>query len=162
MNKELKTALGDEFAFMKYDEKKGSPYRRWGCQCNDGWYELIHSLCAEINGAYTSRGLPVDIIVLQVKEKFAKLRFYYTFEGEPQRVSAIDFLGSCTLRLSPDDKDQPENVKALRAEIRECVRGYEEKSANICEYCGKEGRLRKIRGGSWLKTLCDKCCEVIV
>ena len=162
MNKELKTALGEKFSFMKYNEKNGSPYRLWGCQCHDGWYELIHDLCNEINDAYTSRGLPVDIIVLQVKEKFAKLRFYYSFEGEEQRVSAIDFLGSCTLRLPPREGDLPEDIKALRAEIRESVRRFEEKSAHICEYCGKEGKLRKIRGGHYIKTLCNKCCEVIV
>ncbi len=42
----------------------------FGCECRDGWYNLIDGLCSKI--------LEVDseVIAVQVKEKFGGLRFY--------------------------------------------------------------------------------------
>lgn len=37
------------------------------------------------------------------------------------------------------------------------VLNAEKKSAFVCEQCGNSG---KIRDGSWLRTLCDKCCII--
>lgn len=39
-------------------------------------------------------------------------------------------------------------------EMRKIIEDAEIKSANTCEDCGEYGKLRK---GSWLLTLCDKC-----
>ena len=67
-NKALEARLGEEFEFMKRTEPlpgKG-PYQRWGCECGEGWFELIRSLCGEIAAAYEKRSLIPDIKVLQV------------------------------------------------------------------------------------------------
>lgn len=37
---------------------------------------------------------------------------------------------------------------------QEIINRYEEKSAEICENCGKKGEER---GGGWIRTLCDDC-----
>ena len=156
--RQFEAALGEEFPFMKRDPDAESPiYQRWGCECGDGWYKLIRDLCTEITKAYSRAGKEPDIIVEQVKQKFAKLRFYYTFVGASPGL-VIDFLGSGTLRLDPTDDSITEDVKALRAEIKSIVRRYEEKSGTVCELCGREGSLRKLPT-NYYKTLCDSCYE---
>ena len=62
----------------------------------------------------------------QVKEKYGTLRFYIGHEGE----------------VPPALMD-----KAYDLEIE-----YETRSEKICEDCGKQGQLR---GGGWVRTLCD-------
>lgn len=41
-------------------------------------------------------------------------------------------------------------------EIEHLIKAAEKKSASTCELCGATGRLRT---GSWLSTLCDKCAK---
>ncbi len=88
-------------------------WRFRGPECGKGWaslYEPLIKLVEEAGGQ-----------VLQVKEKFGTLRFYY----------------------GPYDDTIEAAVEAARS-----------KSAGTCEMCGEPGSLR---GGSWLKTLCDAC-----
>ena len=68
----------------------------WGFDCGDGWYDLIDTLCGEIQHhidnrkrnrevilkkeTFDSNTLPEEIpqvVAVQVKEKFGSLRFYY-------------------------------------------------------------------------------------
>lgn len=67
----------------------------------------------------------------QVKEKYGTLRFYISSEGKVPR-------------------EVMDKAYALEDE-------YESKSASICEECGNSGILR---GGGWLKTLCDQHATV--
>lgn len=46
----------------------------FGIQCGDGWYELIRSLCKEIQ-EYSER-TGEQVVAIQVKEKFGGLRVY--------------------------------------------------------------------------------------
>ena len=155
-NKELESTLGDIFAFMKHKPgDRSSSYQRYGCECGDGWYRLINDLCGEITAAYSRAGKEPDIIVKQVKQKFAKLRSYYSFEGASDGL-VIDFLGSAVLRLEPTEDGISDDVKALRSEIKSIVRKYEKKSGTVCEFCGGEGSLRRLPG-NYYKTLCEEC-----
>ena len=157
-NKALEAVLGDGFAFMK--RRPGDrtlPYQHWGCECGDGWFELINSLCGELESAYKQRSLTPDIRVLQVKQKFGRLRFYYTFEGEKDGL-VIDFLGSGTLRIGSADDGISEDIKNLRSEIKSIVSKYEEKSATVCELCGEDGSLCRLPK-KYYKTLCERCCN---
>lgn len=63
---------------------------------------------------------------LQIKEKFGLLRFYWHHES-----------------LSEEVLDRAEDA----------IQRAEERSAVICEMCGKPG---SIRGKSWVMTLCDE------
>ena len=155
-NKELGSTLGDIFAFMKRKPgDRSSSYQRYGCECGDGWYLLINDLCGEITAAYSQAGKEPVIIVKQVKQKFAKLRFYYSFEGASDGF-VIDFLGSAVLRLEPTEDGISDEVKALRSEIKSIVRKYEKKSETVCEFCGGEGSLRRLLR-NYYKTLCGEC-----
>lgn len=43
----------------------------FGCECNDGWYNLLDELCTRIEKLADD-----DFRVYQIKEKFGGLRFY--------------------------------------------------------------------------------------
>lgn len=158
MNAELENKLADIFSFMQkketLEEQKAKGriddlYGAFGCECADGWYDVLYGLCAEITELYKKQGQPVDIVVDQVKEKYGTLRFYYHHEGEEKGISAIDFPG-VSLRFSSKDSD-------LHRQTAEIVHKWEKKSGEVCEKCGKPGVLRKDL--SWILTLCDDCYD---
>lgn len=137
MNSELEMKLQADFPFMQRESTSvyGNIYRCWGCECGDGWYSLIYELCNEITRAFELEDKPVSIIIKQVKEKFGKLRFYYTFGDD--------------LLSSVDERDI-----LLRSEIKRIVKNFEGRSTNICEICGNDGHLRK---DTIIKSMCDNC-----
>lgn len=159
MKDELELKLQNNFAFMKQNKVEGERniYRRWGCECNDGWYNLIHNLCQEITEKYTEYQLPVDIVVLQVKEKFATLRFYYEYEDAPRKLQALDSLGGgVSIRFNPENAEEGPKQK-LRKEISAIIRKYEEKSAYVCEICGADNAERRNMSAYYVQTVCGKC-----
>lgn len=54
MNEQLERQIQADFPFMKMNKIDGEEnlYRRWGCDCDDGWYELIHDMCQAITDRY--------------------------------------------------------------------------------------------------------------
>jgi len=65
-----------------------SPIIREGFGCEDGWFQLIYSLCREINQIVENAPDYHDNFqVLQVKEKFGGLRFYYA--GSDERIKQL-------------------------------------------------------------------------
>ncbi len=161
MQQELEEKLAKDFPFMEKkptleeQEAEGKIYDLYGafgCDCDNGWYELLHDLCAEITELYKRYDQPVDIVMDQVKEKYGTLRFYYHHEGKEKGISAIDFPG-VSLRFSSKDSE-------LHRQVAEIVDKWEKKSGEVCEKCGKAGVLRKDL--SWILTLCDDCYGKIV
>ncbi len=102
----------------------------WGFECGDGWYQILDSLCGNIQhyidwnnksavaGYKDFKPIP-QVVAVQVKEKFGGLRFYY--DGGDEHISGM-------------------------------VRMAESWAANTCEECGHPG---KHRSGGWIRTLCD-------
>ena len=123
MSSEHETHLQQDFPLL----------RNTFCDCQDGWYELIHDLCQAITERYEQEGKSVDLVATQVKQKYAGLRFYYEYEED-----------------STDDA-----TMRLRNDIGDIVSAYEEKSETICEDCGAAGELRE--WNDWYLTLCDSC-----
>jgi hypothetical protein len=103
----------------------------WGFEHGDGWYQIIDSLCANIQSHIDwqnenfAKGYPryeklvPQVVATQVKEKFGTLRFYYNGGDD-----VIDGM----------------------------VRMAESWSAVACEECGAPG-TQNSRG--WIKTLCE-------
>ena len=91
-------------------------------QCDHGWEKLIFSCHAEL--------LVLDPYyqVLQIKEKFGGLRYYF----QPQ-----------TLVQTTIDK------------MHDVVRKYESLSLLTCEKCGEPGSAHLLND-RWMKTYCDK------
>lgn len=99
----------------------------WGFEVSDGWSELVAILCARIDSILReAHGARMQVV--QVKEKFGALRFYYRLEGVDASTSAA---------------------------IREAVTLAEAASTHICEQCGCPGEHRT--GGGWFVTLCAAC-----
>jgi len=115
----------------------------WGFDVGDGWYDLIDTLCDDIQnevdndvrqqGYKIERGdlkpedaIPeedMQVVAIQVKEKFGGLRFYTS--GASERVDGM-------------------------------ISMAESMSYKICETCGSPGRPNK---DGWIATLCDPCRE---
>jgi hypothetical protein len=103
----------------------------WGFEHGDGWYQILDSLCANIQShidwqnenfakgyPYYEKPVP-QVVAQQVKEKFGTLRFYYNGGDD-----VIDGM----------------------------VRIAESWSAVACEECGAPGTQNS---QGWIKTLCE-------
>lgn len=89
----------------------------------EGWYPLILRLdkqMAEIDPDYS---------LLQVKEKFGGLRYYYLFSYDPSSLDA--------------------------ERVRDLVYAAEAESFKTCEECGAKPATQTKSG--WIKTLCQEC-----
>lgn len=159
MKDELELKLAEEFPFMRLwknvDEQRKDDshisqlYDAFYCDVDDGWYELIRGLCRDITTAYEKAGLPVDIVIDQVKEKFGTLRFYYHLGVHSPVINALDLIeDGSSIGAMP-------RVSDLQEEIEQIVEKWEEESGNVCEKCGSAGELRDDL--SWIQTLCDSC-----
>ena len=102
----------------------------WGFEHGDGWYDIIDSLCANIQHhidwnnksfekGYAQYKQVPQVVATQVKEKFGTLRFYY--EGGDDYISGM-------------------------------VSMAESWSAVACEECGAPGTQNH---QGWIKTLCE-------
>lgn len=145
MKEELELKLQEDFPFMQQNrvESEHNIYKKWGIECSSGWYQLIHDLCQEITDRYAVDEAPVDIVIQQIKEKFASLRFYYSYEDATCPIQAFDCLGvGISIRFQPENASSDEKTKKLRNDIAQIVRSYEEKSKTVCENCGQKWELR--------------------
>jgi hypothetical protein len=98
-------------------------------ECGDGWFDLLDALSQQIE--HRASGL---CRVVQVKEKFGGLRFYFTTEF----------------------RDDDETASDTRTTIAGMVAMAEAMSYRLCELCGAPGIRRP---GPWIRTLCTPCEE---
>jgi len=109
------------------DELMKNPlYSKLIAEFRDGWFKLLHDLGNDIKDLCDLTG-EIYPTVLQTKEKFGTLRFYYR------------------------DNSENEIVKKC---IRALVTRAENQSDGICEICGGYGEL-VCNGGRW-ETVCDE------
>jgi hypothetical protein len=99
----------------------------WGFAVGDGWCVLLETLCARLD-TILAAAPGAAMAVVQVKEKFGGLRFYYDLQGADEAISEA---------------------------MREAVDLAEAASARICEQCGRRGARRD--SGGWLSTVCAAC-----
>jgi hypothetical protein len=88
MRNDLKVRLKGEFpAFFRdlYGPPQETCMHR-GCECGDGWFEIVRALCLRLQADIKARP-EIDLRLTQVKEKFGLLRVYC--EGGDDRVMAI-------------------------------------------------------------------------
>lgn len=83
MRKELDDLLCQKypkiFAERSLDATKSC--MAWGFSCKDGWFDLIDTLCTNLQ-FWTDRNGAPQVVAKQVKEKFGKLNFYYSGGNE--------------------------------------------------------------------------------
>lgn len=116
-------------------DNKNEPIGCYGIECNDGWKEILSSLCFMIaqherniegNNKYliSQNREPAEyepVKFTQIKEKFGGLTIYY--DGGNEYVRGLIGMAGCW-------------------------------SYNTCEKCGEKGSKR---GKGWITVLCDKC-----
>lgn len=87
----------------------------------DGWVQLVDELHEDLIK------ICPDYKIVQVKEKFAGLRYYVELPRDIDHETADSF--------------------------RERVSTAERRSYTICDVCGSPGEVRE---GGWISTLCDE------
>ena len=114
-------------------EMKNDAVEMWGFECDDGWFDLLNTLCEKIQSHidYRSKYIQdaeelsgLQVIAQQVKEKFGGLRFY-AVGGDDTTNAYIDLAEAMSLK--------------------------------VCETCGNPGKQQGERG--WIHTACDPCFE---
>lgn len=111
--------------------KDGSnePCDLYGLECGDGWFDLIDTLCKNIQHHvdWKSKNLLEEerenfqVTATQIKEKFGSLRYYYN--GGDEYIHGL-------------------------------IQMAESMSSKICETCGEKATIRT---NGWIKNLCHSC-----
>jgi hypothetical protein len=89
--------------FAERDKSEMESCMHWGLAVGNGWFSLIDDLCSRIQSHIDSSNESIDkgyttftkskvpqVVALQVKEKFAGLRFYYS-GGDDYIQGIVDF-----------------------------------------------------------------------
>ena len=79
MKRELDKKLFDRFSFFKPKKSLMESLMGFGFECDDGWFDIIYSLCEEVEKVVKDIE---EFEVIQVKEKFGSLRFYTNFSND--------------------------------------------------------------------------------
>lgn len=85
MKKELEKTLIEMFPTY-FRDMYGDPQKTcmaFGCEIDDGWYQLLFDLCIQIERTNP----PLDFHFSQIKEKFGTLRIY--FENGNKEISNL-------------------------------------------------------------------------
>ena len=111
-----------------------------GIQCNDGWYDLLDSLCYRISIHCTAQN--TRYIVETDKYEFV-------VEGDPEYMQVVaaqikEKMGE--LRFYTDGGD---------ATTEGMIQMAEQMSTRICELCGSPAKTSRDSG--WFHTTCDAC-----
>jgi len=141
MDQELQDKLFEKYPDL-FSNRTKSPREScmaWGIECNNGWYELLASVCWKI---------------FQYERNIADRLRIRTKNDVPNNQSDIDY--------APVKFDQvKEKYGGLRVYftggddyIDGLVSMAEEYSYKVCEVCGNAGKVNK---GGWITTLCDSC-----
>ena len=173
MNEELNLKLYNKYPKILTDcggDPKKTAMFFW-MDCGDGWYKILDHLFGYLTDLmerklvvdyikeykdlhkdkedyyekyYSYKFLPPQIILDQVKEKYASLRCYYhtDFEDIPEDIRAII------------DTDQVnKKMEEYYDMIDHAIAYAEYQSARTCEVTGNEGKLYT---KGWLRVLCDE------
>lgn len=119
MTRILEDKLKSEFPLLlvKMHGSARETCMAYGVECDDGWYELIRSLCREVQD--WSDRTEKQIVAEQIKEKFGGLRFYISSN-----------------KTNPISDGEWSVLNGI-------INRYEEMALNTCEITGAKGTLSK-------------------
>lgn len=130
MSPEKTKALQDKYPkIFGLGGESNEPYGLYGLECGDGWYDLIETLCRNIQHHvdWKIKNLPEEeregfqVVATQIKQKYSTLRFYYS-GGDDYTAGLIHMAESM--------------------------------SGMICETCGEKATIRT---KGWMTNLCNSC-----
>lgn len=110
-------------------ENSNEPYGLYGLECGDGWFDLIDTLCKNIQHHvnWKIERIPEEeregfqVVATQIKQKFSALRFYYN--GGDDYIAGL-------------------------------IQMAESISGTVCEVCGEKATIRT---KGWMTNLCNSC-----
>lgn len=142
MDNDLQEKLFEKYPLVFADrliDEAESPFKAYGIECGNGWFEIIDNLCASLephirswqkNNPKMAKKHPRTS---QVKEKIGGLRFYLDYP--------------CGWKEALDSGFKEEEI----------IGPFEQESYNVCEFCGKDGEIRNSL--IWILTLCESCYD---
>jgi len=163
MDKRLEKKLVEKYPniFRDYGGDIQRTCMGWGMSCGDGWFQLIDKLCEDIINIIGDE--TIEVIALQVKEKFGGLRFYYSIEENPSVFKKLDNLIRNFMFSKRLGKQYWKVInfkkkfwKTTHEKISDIVEQAERDSYKICETCSRPG---EVRDSGWIKTSCEFCNE---
>ena len=114
----------------------------WGIETDEGWYDLLDSLCSQLQWDIDRNRYP-QIEAVQVKEKFGTLRFYTSGkEGDFDRLVKSG-------EISQKEWDRRCGTQDGMISFAEFLSG------SICEKCGSNQDVKQTEG--WIYTRCPEC-----
>jgi hypothetical protein len=152
MNPKLEEYLIRKFPKL-YNHTDECPFNDWKFECNDGWFKLIYWLSAYLQNYIDQNNTWAEkypsetnkfveqIKVVQVKEKFATLRYYVSGGDEHTNavISFVEYISGyvCEYTGKTDDVVQYKKgwIKTLNLELvensKQVVSVYDEELQNI-------------------------------
>ena len=168
MKAELEQKLTEKYPGLFRDKHK-SPKETlicFGCECGDGWFDILDNLCGYITHLQksSSYGLSLkdeadykndkgfdgwfhcpDVVFMQIKEKYGTLRVYWNF-AEIENYEEIK-----SKLKKPEQLD--EYIDKYYNKIESAIDFCEYLSSKTCEVTGKPGKLYS---KGWCVTLCKE------
>lgn len=168
MSPELEHKLIEKYPKLFGDVNK-SPMKSlmcFGCECGDGWYDILDNLCGYLTNLQESRAFYLgfkqevidsndksfdacfkcpDIVFMQIKEKYGTLRVYWNFK----EIENYEELRSKLVK--PEHLD--EYIGKYSDLVDSAVDFCEYLSSKTCEVTGKPGKLYS---EGWCVTLCKE------
>jgi len=149
MDQELQNQLYEKYPNLFSNKDKGikASCMAWGIECNNGWYELLSSVCWRIS--QYEKNIEDHKKYLAKQNKDIQQDFGIKIEGDEPEYFPVKFdqvkekYGGLRIYFSGGD-DYVEGVIGMA----------EEYSYKICEVCGNAGKTNKV---GWITTLCDNC-----
>lgn len=114
-----------------------------------GWTEIVERLFTDLDTLLDDAEAQ-RFEVIQIKEKFAGLRVYWSL-GEEQTL-VMDLHGAGSVQRVDEVPGKP---TALFDRISARVRQAEAQAATTCQQCGNGGAASG--GSGWMSTLCPTC-----
>lgn len=128
MTKENSKKLFDRFEFFHPELPPTKNLMCFGFECDDGWFDLIWKLCENIE-------IEIKTITIPNNDKYVSFKVIQVKE----KFGGLRFYTNWG-----------------NEQIHKFIDKAENESYDICEVCGKPGRVRE---DSWVKTLCDECSK---
>lgn len=139
MDAELENKLYEKYPQFFTNKDKGikESCMTWGCECGNGWYEILASLCWMIRQHEDNKVRRKKYLEENNPEKLKQEQEYF-----PVKFDQIkEKFGTLRVYFSGGD----EYVEGL-VSMAEAISG------KICEVCGNKGQPNK---GGWITTLCE-------
>jgi hypothetical protein len=143
MDAELQQKLYEKYPDLFSNKDKGiqNSCMAWGCECGNGWYEIISSVCWMIKQHEDNKRWRKEYLEKNEPERLSEEQEYFPVKFDQVKEK----YGGLRLYFSGGD----EYVEGL-------VSMAEAMSYKICEVCGNKGQPNK---GGWITTLCESCRE---